>query len=78
MTPNPPDETLEGDISGSFGPLSARYGLRIAHGLRIVAGLGSRPDCRIADHSRTWAYLHQARRALQRREPEGMRKCLQE
>eukprot|EP00969_Alexandrium_andersonii_P199956 8831805-Alexandrium_andersonii.AAC.1 len=30
-------------------------------GLRIAAGLGARPDCRIEDYSSTWEALHQAR-----------------
>eukprot|EP00969_Alexandrium_andersonii_P368847 15473814-Alexandrium_andersonii.AAC.1 len=60
MTPNPPDEALEGDISGCFWPPSACYGLRIACGLQIAAGLGIGPDCRITDYSRTWEALNQA------------------
>eukprot|EP00969_Alexandrium_andersonii_P029266 1277521-Alexandrium_andersonii.AAC.1 len=37
MAPNPPEEALEGDISGWFRPPSARSGLRISHRLRIAA-----------------------------------------
>eukprot|EP00969_Alexandrium_andersonii_P369139 15474450-Alexandrium_andersonii.AAC.1 len=59
MTPNPPDETLEGEIEAYFRPPSSRNGLRIAHGLRIVAGLSARPECRITDYSRTWKDSYQ-------------------
>eukprot|EP00969_Alexandrium_andersonii_P299828 13255067-Alexandrium_andersonii.AAC.1 len=58
---NPPDEALEGALYVCFRPPSARYGLRIAHRLRIAAGLGARPDCRTADSSRTREDVYQAR-----------------
>eukprot|EP00969_Alexandrium_andersonii_P142580 6304496-Alexandrium_andersonii.AAC.1 len=61
MIPNPPIEALEGEIKGCFRPPSAGYGLRIAHGFWIVAGLGVGPDCRITDYSKTWEDLYQAR-----------------
>eukprot|EP00969_Alexandrium_andersonii_P013502 589684-Alexandrium_andersonii.AAC.1 len=57
MTPTPLDEALEGEIKGCGQPLGTHYGLRIAHGLRLAAGLGARPDCRIADYSRTWEHV---------------------
>eukprot|EP00969_Alexandrium_andersonii_P312813 13821886-Alexandrium_andersonii.AAC.1 len=64
--PNPPDEALEGDIKGCLGLLGADYGLRIASGLRIAAGLGARPDYRITDYSRTQEDLYQANRTKRR------------
>eukprot|EP00969_Alexandrium_andersonii_P365097 15465475-Alexandrium_andersonii.AAC.1 len=48
-----PDEALESGVLRPFRPSSAGYGLRIAHGLRIAAGFGVRPDCRIMDLPRT-------------------------
>eukprot|EP00969_Alexandrium_andersonii_P298850 13210974-Alexandrium_andersonii.AAC.1 len=44
-----------------FGHRAQAPDFWIVRGLRMATGLGARPDCRIADYSRTRGDLYQAR-----------------
>eukprot|EP00969_Alexandrium_andersonii_P163949 7246260-Alexandrium_andersonii.AAC.1 len=60
MTPNPPDEALQGGISSCFWPPRAPRIVDCAR-LEIAAGVGVRAMCRITDYSRTREEVYQAR-----------------
>eukprot|EP00969_Alexandrium_andersonii_P371643 15479976-Alexandrium_andersonii.AAC.1 len=61
MTPNPPDEDLQGAKEGSVRPPSARYGLWSARVYGVPPDYSLDRIAGFTHHSRTWDDLYQTR-----------------